>query len=195
MNSKGRLTARRIFNYFLGGLLITLPIAGTVFIIFKTFAFLDGIFPTEGLLGKSIPGLSIVIILGGITLIGYVSSWVLTKPLLDFIDSQLERVPGIKIIYSSIKDLMGAFVGDKKKFTEPVAVEMNSGIFKLGFVTQKNLEGIQMDGFVAVYFPHSYNFSGNLFLVPKDRVKAIDANSSELMKFIVSGGVTDIHKE
>jgi uncharacterized membrane protein len=192
---KGRITARRLLNYFLGGLIITLPIAATGFIIYRSFVFLDGLFPTEGLLGKSIPGLSILIILGGITLVGYVGQWFLTKPLLDFMDSQLEKIPGIKIIYSSIKDLMGAFVGDKKKFTEAVAVEMSNGIYKLGFVTSKNLSELNMDGFVAVYFPHSYNFSGNLFLVPQERIRHIDGNSSELMKFIVSGGVTDIHKE
>ena len=99
------------------------------------------------------------------------------------------------MIGPTLKDVMDAFVGDKKKFTEPVAVEMSTtGILKLGFVTEKDLVHFLGDKgavkYVAVYFPHSYNFSGNLFLVPKGNVKHLDTNSTDLMKFVVSGGVT-----
>jgi uncharacterized membrane protein len=87
---------------------------------------------------------------------------------------------------------MEAFVGDKKKFNHPVIVEMQPGIFKPGFITQDDLSSLNLPGLAAIYFPHSYAFSGNLFLVEKERVKPFDGNSTEVMKFIVSGGVTDL---
>ena len=192
MNIKRKLTFRRIFNYFLGGLLILLPVLGTGYILFRSFLFIDGIVNIESIFGVAVPGLGLVFVLCFVTFIGFIGEGILTKPILDFFDHLLERTPGIKLIYGMIKDFMEAFVGEKRKFTEGVAVEMSQGIYKLGFVTSKDLSAIGMNDFVAVYFPHSYNFSGNLFLVPKDRVKPLQGNSSELMKFIVSGGVTDL---
>jgi uncharacterized membrane protein len=109
----------------------------------------------------------------------------------------MEKVPFIKVIYSSTKDFMSAFVGQKKKFTETVMVKMNNDaeIYKLGFITQKDLSNIGIkEGMIAVYLPHSYNFSGNLFIVPAANVTPINAPPSEMMKFIVSGGITEINK-
>lgn len=191
MSFKRPVTFRRLFNYFLGGLLISLPIVGTAYVIISAFQLLDNLIDTQYFFGMSVPGLGVLLVLSLITFIGFIGEGLLTKPILDFFDHLLEKTPGVKVIYSMIKDFIEAFVGDKKKFTEGVAVEMTNGIYKLGFVTSKNLNAIELDGLVAVYFPHSYNFSGNLFLVPKDKIKPLNGNSSELMKFIVSGGVTD----
>lgn len=192
---KRKLTFRRIFNYFLGGLLILLPVVGTAYILVKSFVFIDNIVDIESIFGVTIPGLGLLFVLAFVTFVGFVGEGILTKPILDFFDHLLERTPGVKVIYGMIKDFMEAFVGEKRKFTEGVAVEMSQGIYKLGFVTAKDLSAIDMEGFVAVYFPHSYNFSGNLFLVPRERVKPLQGNSSDLMKFIVSGGVTDLEGE
>ncbi|MBI1222093.1 MAG: DUF502 domain-containing protein [Bacteroidetes bacterium] len=192
MSIKRPVTFRRLFNYFLGGLLITLPIVGTAYVIYASFVTIDNLIDTKTLFGNTVPGLGILLILVFITIVGFVGEGILTKPILDFFEHLIERTPGIKVIYSMIKDFMEAFVGDKRKFTEGVAVELTNGLFRLGFVTSHDLKAIEMDGFVAVYFPHSYAFSGNLFLVPKERIKTLKGNSSELMKFIVSGGVTDV---
>lgn len=181
---------RRLLNYFLGGLLITLPIVGTGYVLYTAFVLIDGLIDTKSLFGIGTPGLGLLFILIVVTFIGYIGKGLLTKPLIDFFDHILEKIPGIKLIYSMLKDFIEAFVGEKKKFTEGVAVEMSPGIYKLGFVTNKDLSNIDMPGFVSVYFPHSYNFSGNLFLVPAERIKPLKGNSSELMKFIVSAGVT-----
>jgi len=192
MNMTATIRFRRIFNYFLGGLLITLPIFGTGYVLYSAFRLLDGLIDTKFLFGPNIPGLGVLVVLSVITLIGYIGKGLFTKPLIDLFDHILEKIPGIKVIYSMLKDFIEAFVGEKKKFTEGVAVELNNGVYKLGFVTTKDLKLIEMEGFVAVYFPHSYNFSGNLFLVPKEKIKPLNGNSSELMKFIVSGGVTGL---
>lgn len=191
MTLKRPITFRRTFNYFLGGLLITLPIIGTAYVLYASFTFIDSLIDVKSIFGQPVPGLGLLLILVAITFIGFIGEGLLTKPILDFFEHLIERTPGIKVIYSMIKDFIEAFVGDKKKFTEGVAVEMTNGVYKLGFVTHKDLSVIEMDGFVAVYFPHSYNFSGNLFLVPKEKIRPLNGNSSELMKFIVSGGVTD----
>lgn len=188
-----KIITNRILKYFLRGILLTLPLGGTVWLVIVSLSWLNG--RLNEMLNLHIPGLGIVIILVGVTLIGFLGSGLLLRPVLDILDDLLESVPGIKIIYSSIKDFLGAFVGEKRKFKQPVAVEMSTGIYKMGFVTQTDLSNISFEGFVAVYFPHSYNFSGNVFLVPADKVKNIKGNPSDVMKFIVTGGVTDIEDE
>jgi uncharacterized membrane protein len=109
-------------------------------------------------------------------------------------EKALHKVPLISIIYSSIKDLFNAFVGDNQKFNKPVLVKMSEHTdnFKLGFVTQDEFLTLTLEDKVAVYFPHSYNFSGELFIVPSKNVTYIDLPSSEVMKFVVSGGVSKI---
>ena len=101
-------------------------------------------------------------------------------------------VPFVKIIYTSVKDFMEAFVGDKKKFNSPVLVELTPGIFKPGFITQQDVSKLGLAGYCAVYFPHSYAFSGNLFFIDKQKIKTYNGNSTDFMKFTVSGGVTDM---
>jgi len=182
-------TLRKIVNSFLQGLLLIAPISITVFVIFKLFEFIDGLIPLN------IPGLGLLIILGSITLIGMLGSLIIRTPLSFLFNRIMDQVPLIKMLYTAISDLLSAFVGQKKKFTEPVMVIMNreSNIRKLGFITERDLRNIGIgDDFVAVYLPHSYNFSGNMFIVPAENVIPVVANSADFMKFIVSGGVTRV---
>lgn len=180
---------KMIINYFLQGLLLIAPISITLYVVYLLFEFVDGLLPLE------IPGLGVLIIFSSITLIGFAGSALIKTPFSRFFNRMLERVPIIKIVYSSISDLLSAFVGQKRKFTEPVMVILSkeSNIRKLGFITEKDLDslGISND-FVAVYLPHSYNFSGNMFIVPAENLVPVEANSAEFMKFIVSGGVTKV---
>ncbi len=181
--------SRKFINFFLQGLLLISPISITVFVIYKLLVWIDGLLPTR------IPGLGLLIIVGSIALIGFAGSAVIKKPLAFIFRSIIERIPLVKILYTSISDLLSAFVGQKKKFTEPVMVIMNreSNIRKLGFITERDLMNIGISNdFVAVYLPHSFNFSGNMFIVPAENVIPVEANSAEFMKFIVSGGVTKV---
>ncbi|MBW6479775.1 MAG: DUF502 domain-containing protein [Bacteroidales bacterium] len=182
-------TLRKIVNSFLQGLLLIAPISITIFVIFKLFEFIDGLLPIN------IPGLGLLIILGSITLIGMLGSFVIKTPFSYLFNRIIDQVPLVKMLYTAISDLLSAFVGQKKKFTEPVMVIMNreSNIRKLGFITERDLKNIGIsDDFVAVYLPHSYNFSGNMFIVPAENVIPVVANSADFMKFIVSGGVTRV---
>lgn len=177
---------RRIFGYFLNGLLIIAPFTITVWIVVAIIDWLNDMFDL------GIPGLGILMMVVLLTLVGFLGSSFLVKPFIILTERIFHKVPLVGIVYSSIRDLFDAFVGDNQKFNKPVMVKMSedSDNYKLGFVTQDVLESINVDDKVAVYFPHSYNFSGELFLVPQRNITYLNMPSSDVMKFIVSGGVS-----
>lgn len=177
---------KRLTNYFANGLLFMVPVVLTLYIFYVIF------FKIDNILNFSIPGVGFVVTIAGITLIGFLVSNFLTRKLVLLIDRLFNRLPLVKILYSSIKDLIGAFVGDKKSFNKPVLVKLTreSSAGVLGFVTAESLEHLGLNDYMAVYVPQSYNFAGNLLLFPRDQVTPLDASSSEVMTFIVSGGVT-----
>lgn len=187
----------KLIRYFLQGLLLIAPLAITIYAIVMTFEFIDGLLLQHltDLIGFRIPGLGLVIILVFITIIGLMGGSIIFKPVLISLDKIVSQAPLVNIIYTSIKDFMSAFVGKDKKFTEPVLVKVSkdADLEKFGFVTQHDLTklGISSEK-VAVYLPHSYNFSGNLFVVPVENVKPIPAVSADVMKFIVTAGVSQI---
>ncbi|WKN43735.1 DUF502 domain-containing protein [Tunicatimonas pelagia] len=181
---------RSLPTYFFRGLLFAVPVALTIYILVVCIRWLDS------LIDISIPGLGLLTILASVTLIGYLASTLLAAPLFRLLEELLTRLPLVNIIYSSLKDLISAFVGDKKKFDRPVLVALSDDltIRKPGFITQDNLAKLGLVDQVAVYLPHSYNFSGNLFIVPSQYVTPIEASSTEIMKFIVSGGVSGLEE-
>ncbi len=176
---------KRLINYFLKGLLVFVPAALTVFTIVLVFTKLDG------LLMIPIPGLGLLITILFITLIGFLASNFLGNKLFTFIDGRFNRLPVVKMLYSAIKDLSGAFAGEKKSFDKPAIVELTPGGAKaLGFITRQGLEFLSLSDHVAVYFPQSYNFAGSVLIFPSARVTPIAIDSSEAMAFVVSGGVS-----
>ncbi|MBS9522576.1 DUF502 domain-containing protein [Litoribacter ruber] len=182
-------TTRRFLKYFLRGLLFVVPLALTIYIIFSIVVFLDSIIPLP------VPGLGILIMLAFITFVGYMASIFVTRPIFDLVEKWLFKIPLVNIVYTSIKDLMQAFVGDKKKFNVTVTVKLSDNMYRLGFLTQEDMAMIEEPGLAAVYFPHSYNFSGNLYMVPKENIKIVEnINNADVMKFIVSGGVSELQR-
>lgn len=180
-------TYRRIISYFFRGLLFLTPLAITSYIIYQLFLFLDNLIPVP------IPGIGILMVLGLITFVGYLASLFFTKPLFDWFERGVFKIPFVNLLYTSIKDLIGAFVGDKKKFSSPVIVEVSDSLSRLGFITQEDLSAIGEPDLVAVYFPHSYNVSGNVYLVKREKIKPLKGlKSSDVMKFMVSGGVSPL---
>jgi uncharacterized membrane protein len=189
---------RRIFSNFLKGILLIFPTAATLYIIYKSFTLTDDflgrlVFRVSG---YEFPGIGILITFFIITLIGYFISKIATGPIVDFVEKFLNKIPIVRTIYSSMKDFSEAIIGEKKKFNEPVLVKMkDSGIIKLGFVTQKDLSKLKLQNHSAVYFPYSYSFMGSLSIVPNDRLIPAEVNSTELMKFILSAGVTTLEEK
>ncbi len=185
---------KRLIRYFLQGILFLAPIGITLYIVYFVFTFIDGLIQNvlPEYLPVTIPGLGIVAIVILITLLGFLAQSFIFRPIRLLLDRIMNNAPIIKVIYSAIKDLLSAFVGKEKKFNQPVLVQVNliSNLEKMGFITQTDMKDSFMKEKVVVYFPHSYNFSGEMFIVPKEQVTLLDIPAAEAMKFIVSGGAS-----
>lgn len=182
---------RSILRYFFGGMLFIVPIVATAYFIVTSLLWLDS------LLKLPYRGLGILIIVGAITLIGYLTSIFIFKTATDWFDHLVNRIPFVKLIYSSIKDLLSAFVGDKKKFNKPVLVTINKDnqLYRIGFITQGDLSDLGLKDMVVVYFPQSYAVAGDHYVVPKDSIKPLDVSGPVAMKFIISGGVSGFREQ
>lgn len=182
---------KRLTNYFFQGLLFLVPLALTVYVFYILFNKIDGLLkiPLPGL--GIIPGLGFVATVVLVTLVGFLVSNFLTRRLLLFIDGLFNRLPLVKLLYGSVKDLINAFVGDKRSFNQPVLVKLTSegNAHVLGFITCESLDNLGVHEMISVYVPQSYNFSGQLLLFPRDQVMPLEVHSAEVMTFIVSGGV------
>ena len=177
---------KRISQYFLQGLLFLIPLFVTVYVIYWIFSKIDGV------LDLPVPGLGFLVTIVGITVVGFVASNFLTRNIVHLVDRIFARLPLVKMIYTSIKDLVNAFVGEKKSFNRPVQVviDRESNLRVLGFATRESLDSIGIKESMAVYLPQSYNFAGNLIIVDREQVVPLEADPGEVMKLIVSGGVS-----
>lgn len=186
---------KKLFRYFLQGILYIAPIGITMYILYVVFSFVDGLLQKwlEELLDISIPGLGLLLTIVLLIIIGFLGQTIIARPFRSLFNRLLKRIPILKVIFSAFNDLFSAFVGKERKFNRPVLVKVNKSLDleKLGFLTEEDLSLIDKKKKVAVYFPHSYNWSGELFLVPRDQVRHIDVPPAEVMKFIVSAGVAD----
>ncbi|AHW58956.1 Uncharacterized membrane protein [Draconibacterium orientale] len=190
---------KKLFNYLLQGLLYIAPLGITIYVIYLIFNFIDNLLDDylEKSLGIDIPGLGILVIVGFLIIVGIIGQSIIARPFQKLFKKLLEKVPLLRFVFSAMNDLFSAFVGKEKKFNKPVIVLVNpiSNLEKLGFLTEEDLGNIGETEKVAVYFPHSYNFSGEMFIVPKEQVKPIDINPAVVMKFIVSGGVSKMYDD
>jgi uncharacterized membrane protein len=192
-----------LFQYFLQGLLITAPIAITGYTIYWVVSSIDSLIPIfttkneEGHLIVRNFGLGFVIIIGAICLLGYLSSFFIESRLFNLFDYWMEKTPGIKFIYSTVKDFFEAFAGEKKKFDKAVLANIDDNdVWRVGFITQQDMTEFGLPEYVAVYVPMSYSIAGNVYLIPSSRVKPItNISSTDAMKFAISGGITTVDDE
>jgi uncharacterized membrane protein len=204
-----RETFKKIFRYFLQGLIILAPIAITIYAVTVLFNFIDSILPDliantfpqllqtdEKGNVRTIPGVGFVLVILIVIGVGYISSSFIVSRLVELFDKILERTPGIKVVYTTVKDFFEAFAGDKRKFDKPVLVAIESvEIWQIGFITQQEAGDFDLQEYITVYIPHSYAFSGRLYFVKRERVRLLsDLSSTEVMKFAISGGVTKIEE-
>lgn len=184
---------KSILNYFLRGMLIVFPVGATIYLTILTVGWINSVFNNLlfGWIEFEIPGIGILTGFILITITGYIFTRAFTKPIFNFFDRLISKTPLVSIIYTSLKDLTEAFVGEKKKFNKPVKVQFNdAGLIRFGFITQESMDNFGLDSEIAIYCPHSYNFSGNLYIVNSKAVTPIDIDPADFMRFIVSGGVT-----
>ena len=205
-----RKIPRNLLKLFLQGLLILAPISITIWTVISAFNWIDGILPNllysiaPKLLGtdpsglpRRIPGLGFVVFIGMALLVGYISPSFIVSRVVEFAESLLERTPGIKFIYSTIKDFFEAFAGNKRKFTKSVLVCVAAeDVWQVGFITQEELDEFDLKDYVAVYVPQSYAFAGHLYFVKRHRVRVLtDISSADAMKFAISGGVAEVEEQ
>lgn len=192
---------KKLINYFLQGLLFVVPVVVTFYVVIQAVIWMDNLLPIQvdipvpGFDSFKLPGLGILVILITITLFGYVGTRFVRNPFFMIFENLMERTPLLKLIYSSVKDLIEAFVGEKKRFTKPVLVTINENpqIQRIGFITDDDMTAVGIPkGVIAVYLPFSYGFNGQLVIVKSENVTPIDASGTEMMKFVISGGVSDI---
>jgi uncharacterized membrane protein len=205
---KFKSIAAKLFRYFLQGLIILAPITITLWAVLSLFNWIDSIlpdfihrlFPRLGLdesgEARRIPGLGFIVVIGIVLIVGYVSSSFIVSKMVELFDNILEKTPGIKIIYTTIKDFFEAFAGNKRKFDRAVLVAIEStDIWRIGFITHEELTEFGLQDYLSVYIPQSYAFAGHLYFVKKDRVRLItDISSTDAMKFAISGGVTQLEE-
>jgi uncharacterized membrane protein len=201
---------KKLIHFFFQGLIILAPIAITAWAVLSLFNFIDGILPNllhillpdivkldQYGYPKRIPGLGFLVVILIVLSVGYISSSFIVGKLVDLFDNILERTPGIKIIYTTVKDFFEAFAGNKRKFDKAVLVSIEAtDVWRVGFITHEELHEFGLNEYMAVYIPQSYAFAGHLYFVKKERVKILtDISSANAMKFAISGGVTEIDEE
>lgn len=189
---------RKLFQYFLQGLLIIAPITITIYAIYWIVSSIDDLVPlftqvdTSGKVHVRNYGLGFLIVIAAICFIGYFSSFFIKLRMFSLFDSVMQRAPGVRFIYTTVKDFFEAFAGEKKKFNKPVLANIDDNdVWRVGFITQEDVSDFGFTAYVAVYIPMSYSIAGNVYLLPASRVKAItNMGATEAMKFAISGGVT-----
>ncbi len=195
---------KRLLQYFLQGLLVLAPIVVTGYAIFWIVTSIDDLLPIfttideEGKVKVRNFGLGFVIIIIAICVVGYLSTFFIQSRLFNLFDHWLEKAPGIKFIYTTVKDFFEAFAGEKKKFNKPVLANVDDNdVWRIGFLTREDMDDFGLKDYVAVYLPMSYSISGNVYLIPHNRIKSLEGyvTGSEAMKFAISGGVTKVEDE
>ncbi len=196
-------------QWFFQGVVVLAPIGVTIWVVVSLFNWVDNFLPNllnflfpvqfasvDGQIPK-VTGLGFIVALTLVVLVGWLSSLFFVERLVAVFDKLLEKTPGVKIIYSVVKDFLEAFAGNKKKFDQPVLVNVDSNeVWRLGFITQQNTEHFGLKDYVTVYVPHSYAISGITYIVPTERIKKLPkgVNAAEAMKYVVSGGVTTVEE-
>ena len=177
----------RLLNYFFRGLIVLAPAGLTIYVFWLAIRAVDR------WMGLAVPGAGFVVTVALVTLFGFLTSSVLARWLVRLVDAVFNRLPLVRLVYSSTRDLLDAFVGERRRFDRPVVVMTSlDGVEKaFGFVTQASMERFGLDDHVTVYLPFSYTFTGVIRIYPASHVRPLATDSAELMAFVVSGGVTD----
>lgn len=198
-----RFQFSKLLNYFLQGLLVIAPVAITIYAVYSVVSFVDNQVPifterdADGKVYVRNYGLGFLIVIVAIVFIGYLSSFFIKNRLFNLFDSVLKRTPGIRFIYSTTKEFFEAFAGEKKKFNKPVLANIDDNdVWRVGFITQEEAADFGFSNYVAVYIPMSYSIAGNVYLLPRARVRLVtNINATDAMKFAISGGVTEVEEK
>jgi uncharacterized membrane protein len=199
----GKFHYGKLLQYFFQGLLILAPVIITFYAFYWVVTSIDGLLPiftytdSRGIVHVQNYGLGFVLIILILVALGYFSSFFITSRIVSFMDKVMQKMPGVKHVYSTTRDFFEAFTGDKKKFTHNVLANVDDNdVWRVGFITREDMSDFGLKDYVAVYVPMAYSVAGNVYIIPHSRVKEIThISSAQTMKFAVSGGVTQIDEE
>jgi len=177
-----------LIKHFLRGLVIVVPIAVTVYILYVSFLWVDRLIPLK------VPGAGFAILLVAIVAVGWLTSNIVGRKFVQLTELLFTRAPLVRLIYAALKDLLEAFVGDHKRFDQPVAVKLTEGVRTLGFITQDDLGFLGLESNVAVYLPFAYSMAGSMVIVPAANVERLSVDSASVMALVVSGGISRVSK-
>lgn len=181
-------------SFFQGAVLLA-PIVLTLWIVWKVVFGIDSLIPS---ISQKAPGVIFVFVILGTAFIGRLGHrFFLGKIVMQSIDYLFRNTPGVKFIYTSLRDVVESFVGDKNKFNHPVLVKTQTQpeLWRVGFLTQQSLGTLGLEDMVAVYLPHSYAVSGWVIFTKRENIKEVPhLSAADAMKFAVSGGVSGLQK-
>ncbi len=188
----------KLRNFFITGLLVFTPIAVTVYVIWITFNLFDGILKplVVTLIGKTIPGLSLLITLLLILTLGAFARAAIGQRIIDYFEQSVLKVPIIRSIYSAIKGASAAFLMPKSGgFKRVVLVEYpRKGIYALAFTTGESVGEIQEkteSKTINVFVPTSPNPTSGFFLmVPEKDIIPLKISVEDALKFVITGGLS-----
>ena len=194
---------KKVLQYFLQGLLVLGPVTITAYFFYWAVSSIDSLIPifsytdAQGVVHVRNYGIGFVIIIAVLIITGYISSFFITSRFVSFFDKLLEKTPGIKHIYATTRDFFEAFAGENKKFTKHVLANIDDNdVWRFGFITREDMTDFGLLEYVTVYVPMAYSIAGNVYVIPKNRIRLIEhISASQSMKFAVSGGVTDIDED
>jgi uncharacterized membrane protein len=189
---------KHVKKTFVTGLFVLIPILVTIYIIYIIVSFADtAISPimrsmTSGITGKEfyIPGAGLVLFIIITYLTGVLASNFIGKRLLTLGEKMLKKIPFVKGIYSSVKDMTDAFSSDKaKSFKEVVLVEFPfKGRYAVGFITNR-IQNSEKVTFCSVFVPTTPNpTSGYLIMIPEEEIIFLNMPIDDAIKYIVSLG-------
>ena len=191
---------KMVTRIFLTGLAAVLPVTVTIYVFYWLGS------TAELVLGRGLkmiipdhlywPGMGVVAGLALVFTIGVLMNAWLFRTFVGWGEGLLERIPLVKTLYGSVRDLMGFFSGsDKKRMSKAVVVAIGSTNLRfIGFITREDFSdlptGIGGDDTVAVYLPMSYQMGGFTTMVPRSAVQPIDMSIEQAMRFAVTAGMT-----
>ncbi|MBN2561428.1 MAG: DUF502 domain-containing protein [Phycisphaerae bacterium] len=191
-----------VIRMFLTGLAAVLPVTVTLYVLYWLGS------AAESLLGPVLkmlipgslywPGMGVVAGLVLVFVIGVLMKAWLFRKAFRWGERLVERIPLVKALYGSVRDLMGFFSSsDKEMMHKAVMVTVgNTPLRLIGFITRENFcdlpAGIGDDGTVAVYLPMSYQIGGFTTVVPRSAVQPIDMSIEQAMRFAVTAGMSEV---
>lgn len=184
---------KKILTYFIQGIAILIPLIITIYIIIKIVSVFIDLFVWIGITGNKFLDviLGLLSMLVVVTFVGIMASNYFLGNIMHFLEEKFEKLPLIRHIYSPIKDFTDAFVGNKKKFRHPVLIQLssNDNYRCIGFITQDDLNKLGLKEYISVYIPFSYSLAGKMIIIKKEFIEPLSQNPTDIMKFIISGGV------